>query len=97
MGESPGESSTLSERIGAVRMDLFGECGGPVLARRVGIPQRLLARMEAGSPFPGLLVLKLIEVTGVNSQWLLSAEGERFGQPTLCPLDGRRSSMRSAE
>ena len=97
MRESPGEYSRLSERICAVRMDLFGECGGPVLARRMGIPLRLLARMEAGSPFPGLLVLKLIEVTGVNSLWLLSGEGERFGQPTLCTVEGRRSSMRSAE
>ena len=78
-------------------MDLYGECGGPILARRLRISQRRLARMEAGSPFPGQLVLKLIDVTGVNPHWLLSGEGERLGQPTLGPVGGRRTSMRFGE
>ena len=52
MFESQGEYATLSERVRAVRLQLFGECGGPMLARRLGIPQRRLARMEAGGPIP---------------------------------------------
>jgi hypothetical protein len=55
----PGDYFTLSQRIRAVRTDLYGEAGRPILARRLRIPQRSLAQMEAGSPFPGLLILAL--------------------------------------
>jgi hypothetical protein len=88
MHESEADRCALSERIRAVRMDLFGEHGGPNLARRLRIPERALARMEAGRPIPGELILKLIEVTGVNPHWLLHGEGERFRQPAF-QLDDR--------
>ena len=54
--------------------------GGPILARRCAFRRSTLARMEAGRPIPGVLILKLIEVTGVNPHWLLYGEGEMFRQ-----------------
>jgi hypothetical protein len=97
MRKRPADYSTLSQRIRAVRTDLYGETGGPILARRLRIPLRSLARMETGAPFPGLLILKLIEVTGVNPLWLLSGDGERFDRATISKLDWSRPKMRSSE
>jgi hypothetical protein len=81
MFEDQGEPSALSHRIHTVRLQLYGECGGPILAQLLGIPQRRLTRIEAGGPIPAEILLKLIDVTGVNPGWLLSGEGERYGRP----------------
>jgi hypothetical protein len=81
MSEGRGEVSMLSTRVRAVRMQLFGECGGPMLAELLGIPQRRLARIEAGEPIPAEILLRFIAVTGANPRWLLSGEGETYGMP----------------
>jgi hypothetical protein len=94
MFESRGEYATLSERVQAVRVQLFGESGGPVLAELLGIPQRRLARIEAGGPIPGEIILKLIDVTGVNPRWLLSGEGERYGAPACGRITRRDMGSR---
>jgi hypothetical protein len=96
MRENEGDYSSLSERIRDVRMDLFGEYGGPILAGRLRIQPRTLARMEAGGPVAGVLILKLIEVTGVNPHWLLCGDGEKFGHSALSRVDGGRQRPRSA-
>ena len=95
MLESRGACSTLSERIRAVRLDLFGECGGPMLATLLGVTQRKLMRMEAGGPMPDWLILKLIEVTGANPDWLLSGEGPRSWRPATSYFGGRRFGSQS--
>ena len=81
MAEKPATPSSLAERIRAIRLECFGEHGGPLLARRLRIPQRSLARIEAGVPFPAHLLERFIEVTGVNPAWLLTGEGERYRRP----------------
>jgi hypothetical protein len=96
MPESPGDYSNLAARVRAVRMDLFGEHGGPVLARLLRIPSRRLARIEAGDPIPALFVLQLIEVTGANPHWLLYGEGERYRRPASSRLGGRHPGPPSA-
>ncbi len=78
MFENQGECSTLPERIRAIRIDLFGESGGPLLARLLRIPDRTLERFETGGPIPAEIILMLIEVTGANPRWLQSGEGERY-------------------
>jgi helix-turn-helix protein len=83
MRDREAEHSALSERFRVVCLDVFGQYGGPILARRLRVPQSTLARLEAGRPIPGVLVLKLIEATGVNPQWLLYGEGERYRQPAF--------------
>ena len=89
MHEHQEDNSDLSERIRLVRIDLFGEHGGRLLAGLLRVPQRDLTRMEAGGPIPGLLILRLIEVTGVNPNWLLSGEGDRYDRPASSNLGGR--------
>ena len=96
MPESPGDYSNLAARVRAVRMDLFGEHGGPVLARLLRIPSRRLARIEAGAPIPALIILRLIEVTEANPHWLLSGEGERYRRPASSRLGGRHPGPPSA-
>jgi hypothetical protein len=81
MFDSRSESSTLSARVRTVRIQNFGEHGGPMLAELVGVTQRRLARIEAGGPIPAEFILKLIDLTGVNPRWLLSGEGEVYGSP----------------
>jgi hypothetical protein len=80
MFEDQGECSTLPERIRAIRIDLFGECGGPVLARLLQIPDRKLERLETGGPIAAEVILALIEVTGANPRWLQSGDGERYSR-----------------
>jgi hypothetical protein len=78
MIESNSEFSTLSERVRAVRLDLFGDEGGALLASLLGIPERRVARMEMHGPIPGHIILAFIEVTGANPSWLLSGNGDRY-------------------
>jgi hypothetical protein len=96
MRESDADSSALARRLRNLRIDLFGEDGASILARRLRIPQRTLDRMEAGRPISGALILQLIEVTGVNPHWLLHGEGERFSRPAISLRAGRRLGSRSA-
>jgi transcriptional regulator with XRE-family HTH domain len=65
-----------------------------MLAERLGITQRRLARIEAGGPIPAELILRLIDVTGVSPRWLLSGEGERFVAPGPDRLTGRDRGAR---
>jgi hypothetical protein len=81
MAEKQADSSSLAERIRALRLECFGEHGGPLLARRLRIPQRRLARIEAGVPFSAHLLERLMEITHVNPAWLLTGEGERYRRP----------------
>ena len=98
MIESNSEFSTLSERVRAVRLDLFGDDGGALLASLLGIPERRVAHMEIDGPIPGHIILAFIEVTGANPSWLLSGEGDRYMR--LAPArrgghgpEGRRLSI----
>src|SRR4028119_2092392 len=42
------EKNSLAERLRAIRAELFGERGGPEMARRLGIPVRTWENAEAG-------------------------------------------------
>ena len=78
MFENKWDNPILSDRIRAIRIDLFGEFGRPALAELLRIPDRRLERFETGSPIPAEVILVLMEVTGVNPHWLESGEGERY-------------------
>jgi hypothetical protein len=71
-------SDVLAGRLRAVRLDRYGEHGGPLLAEALGIPTRIWARYESGATIPGLVLLRFIEVVGVEPQWLLTGEGRRY-------------------
>jgi len=75
----------LAVRLRDVRVALYGENGGPLLAEALGIPFRTLHGYESGCTIPAHSILRFIELTGVHPHWLLTGRGEQF-------LDGGPSS-----
>src|SRR3954447_14908745 len=72
--------ASLSRRLREIRQDLFGEHGGPELARRLNLPARTWYNYETGVTVPAEVLLSFIDQTGANPVWLLSGEGERFAR-----------------
>jgi hypothetical protein len=70
-------NDSLARRLREVRIAVYGEHGAPLLAADLGLPARTWAHYESGVTIPGLVVLNLIEITGVAPHWLLTGEGER--------------------
>ena len=70
--------ASISRRLREVRQELFGEHGGPELARRLNLPARTWYNYETGVTVPAEVLLAFIDQTGANPVWLLSGEGERF-------------------
>src|SRR5947209_3092841 len=68
----------LSSRLREVRQELFGEHGGPELARRLNLPARTWYNYETGVTVPAEVLLSFIDQTGTNPVWLLSGEGPRY-------------------
>jgi hypothetical protein len=71
-------SAALAGRLRAVRLDLYGEHSGPLLADALGVPARTFVRYESGAPIPGPVLHRFSEVAGVEPQWLLTGEGRKY-------------------
>lgn len=89
--------SSLSDRLKQVRTQLFGDRGGPEMARRLGLPIRTWYNYESGVTVPAEVVLKFVELTSVDPIWLLRGEGEPFrlsssSTPPMA-MGGRRTSV----
>ena len=69
---------SLAERLTTLRAELFGERGGPELARRLGLPVRTWYNYEGGVTVPAEVILKIIELTSVEPMWLLHGRGSKF-------------------
>jgi hypothetical protein len=69
---------TLAERLRFLRAELYGERGGPALARRLGVPIRTWYNYEAGVTVPAEVILRIIELTAVEPMWLLHGKGPKF-------------------
>ena len=78
--DSDSIKNDLARRIREIRKELYGEHGGPLLARKLLIPYRELHLYETGGPVPAHSILRLIKHTGVNPHWLLTGEGDRFSK-----------------
>src|SRR5580693_664256 len=76
--ESVRAKMALAERLAALRLELFGDRGGPEMARRLGIPVRTWYNYEGGVTVPAEVVLKIIELTAVEAGWLLHGEEPKF-------------------
>jgi hypothetical protein len=76
--ESVRTKLDLAERLAALRLDLYGERGGPEMARRLGIPVRTWYNYEGGVTVPAEVILKIIELTSVEPAFLLRGEGPRL-------------------
>jgi SOS-response transcriptional repressor LexA len=70
--------AVISGRLREIRNEIFGEHGGPELARRLGLPARTWYNYETGVTVPAEVLLGFIEQTGVNPIWLLTGEGPKF-------------------
>ncbi len=68
----------LAARLREVRMELYGEHGGPMLAEELKIPHRAWVRYENGASMPAQVMLRFLERTGANPHWLLTGAGSRF-------------------
>jgi SOS-response transcriptional repressor LexA len=68
----------ISVRLRQIRLELFGEHGGPELARRLDLPARTWYNYETGVTVPAEVMLNFIDQTGIYPAWLLTGEGEVF-------------------
>ena len=76
--ESVRAKMALAERLAALRSELYGDRGGPEMARRLGIPVRTWYNYEGGVTVPAEVILKIIELTAVEAGWLLHGEEPKF-------------------
>ena len=70
--------ASISRRLREVRQELFGEHGGPELARRLSLPARTWYNYETGVTVPAEVLLAFIDQTGANPIWLLTGEGQHL-------------------
>lgn len=77
--------SNLAERLKQVRTQLMGERGGPEMARQLGLPVRTWYNYESGITVPAEVVLRFVELTGVDPVWLLRGEGDAYKNPAQPP------------
>jgi hypothetical protein len=74
--------ASLSRRLREIRQELFGDHGGPELARRLNLPARTWYNYETGVTVPAEVLLGFIEQTGANPMYLLSGEGPKYRRST---------------
>jgi hypothetical protein len=79
----------LAERLRQIRVELYGEHGGPELARLLGLPLRTWCNYENGVTIPGEVLLAWLDVTGIEPRWLLRGQGPMFCQAPLRSTQGR--------
>ena len=70
--------ANLATHLRSIREELYGEHGAPLLADKVGVPQRIWHGFETGMVVPAEIILRFIEVTGSNPHWLYTGEGPRY-------------------
>jgi hypothetical protein len=87
----------LAGRVREIRLERFGEHGGPMLADALELPFRTWMNYESGVTIPAPVVLRFIEVTGADPRWLLGGEGEKYAArragtgPSVRPGPAERS------
>lgn len=70
--------ASLSRRLREIRQELFGDHGGPELARRLNLPARTWYNYETGVTVPAEVLLGFIEQTAANPMYLISGEGPKY-------------------
>lgn len=80
--ESVRVKCDLSDRLREIRTELHGERGGSEMARRLNLPIRTWYNYESGVTVPAEVMLKFVELTAVEPQWLLSGKGPKFRTPS---------------
>ena len=75
----------LARRLREIRLAMYGENGGPLLAEPLEIPAQTWANYESGVNISGYVLLRFIAVTGVEPHWLLTGESQRDLAASLVP------------
>lgn len=70
--------TSISRRLREIRQELFGEHGGPEMARRLGLPARTWYNYESGVTVPAEVLLSFIDQTSANPVWLFSGVGPKY-------------------
>ncbi len=65
----------LADRVRTIRVQKFGENGGPLLAEQLCVPFRTWINYEDGCTIPAQVILRFIEITDATPHWLLTGEG----------------------
>ena len=68
----------LGLRLREIRLELYGEHGGPILAKELGVTYRAWHSYEVGGAIPAHLILRFLEVTLANPHWLITGEGAKY-------------------
>lgn len=68
----------LALRLREIRLELYGEHGGPILAKEMGLPFRTWHSFEAGGAIPAHAILRFLEVTQAHPHWLITGEGVKY-------------------
>ena len=69
---------SLTQRVRDIRMECFGDHGGPSLAAKLGLPFRTWANYEDGVTIPAMVMLRFIEATGASPRYLLTGVGPKY-------------------
>ncbi len=97
---------SVADRLREIRTELYGERGGPELARQLNLPVRTWYNYEAGVTVPAEVILRLIELTSVEATWLLhgsdpkfrrDAVGSSLGQPGASVQSVLRTALKQLE
>jgi hypothetical protein len=72
------EALVLARRVHEVRLERFGDHGGPMLARALRLPFRTWMNYEAGVTIPAPVILGFIGATGASPEWLPSGHGGKY-------------------
>jgi hypothetical protein len=70
----------LGRRVRQIRVELYGENGGPMLAEALSVPFRTWANYESGIAMPALVMLRFIMLTGACPHWLLTGEPPQYSR-----------------
>lgn len=65
----------LAHRLRSLREELFGEHGGPQMAKLLDLPARTWYGCETGEDIPGEILVLVAERTRARYEWLLTGHG----------------------
>jgi hypothetical protein len=82
--------SPLAARVCEVRRKLYGERGASLLAEDLELPARTWLNYESGVVIPATVILRFIDLTGVDPRWLLTGKGDPM-RPRPALRIGRRA------
>jgi hypothetical protein len=87
---------SLARRLVALRTELYGKGGATAIARQLNISARSWYNYERGNTVPGEILLRLIQLTCVEPDWLLNGEGQKFRNRQTVKSEAETLSRRTA-